>query len=131
MPSELARFVGPIAYGATAWALGVVFVRVVKEHFFLDTSPDSAQTLMNALLIPGGYALTKGLQICMQGVNDDLYESTLLSHAAAASIDGIVIAFYPWIYGTEKKGTTKVSAGLLWGLGAGMFASILIQTKKL
>ncbi|GAB5372191.1 hypothetical protein AAMO2058_001644200 [Amorphochlora amoebiformis] len=88
MKLPLSNILAP-AFGATAWAIGVVFVRASKPD--LTIPPKPSQVAPTAALVPFGYATIKAIAYTIP--NSSLYKSTLVAHATAALIDGVVISF--------------------------------------
>lgn len=118
-----------ILIGAALWFLAAVILRIVAPMGALE---GTARAFTYALVIPGTLPFVVLTRILVKLRHDQLAIGIAVVTATALLIDGIVVAWFPVVYGGALPQVTNCAAAILWGAGVGLVLSFIMnrETKR-
>lgn len=115
-----------LAMGALLWFVAAMLIRVIGPMGAFD---GSNRTWLYLLVIPGTlpfiFAIRRvaGLAVRQHGLG------VAVVTMAAMLIDGIALAWFPWIYADTIELVAAAGAVILWGAGVGMALGFLVDSR--
>lgn len=103
-----------IAFGVTGWFAAALLIRFLEPFNVFD---GMARVWTYLLIIPGSVPLVwigraiAGLAKAQLGVASAIFTTTALL------LDGLAVAWIPWLYGTATDHVLAGAAAILWGAG--------------
>lgn len=116
-----------IAIGAALWFLAAVILRIVEPMGALD---GSARAVTYALVVPGTAPFVWLTRIVAKLRHDQIFVGIAVATATALLIDGIVVAYFPVIYGGSFTQVTNCAAAILWGAGVGLVLAFFFNKQS-
>ncbi len=110
--------------GASLWFLAAVLLRIIAPMGALE---GTMRGVSYALVIPGTYPfvlLTKWL-VALR--DDQMAIGIAVATTTALLIDGIVVAWFPAVYGGHLPQVTNCAAIILWGAGVALLLSFFMN----
>jgi hypothetical protein len=113
--------------GAALWLLAAIILRTIAPMGALE---GTARFLTYALVIPGTLPFVFMTRALVGLRPDQTAIGIAVVTATALLIDGIVVAWYPKVYGGEPAQVKACAAAILWGAGVGMALSFVFNKEK-
>lgn len=113
-----------ILIGAALWFLAAVMLRIVAPMGALE---GSARAITYALIVPGTLPFVWGTRVLVKLRRDQIAIGIAVVTATALLIDGIVVAWFPVVYGSSLPQVTNSAAAILWGAGVGMLLAFILN----
>jgi hypothetical protein len=113
-----------ILIGAALWGFAAVMLRVVAPMGALE---GSARAITYALIIPSTLPFVWLVRAAVKLRTDQTFTGVAIATTTALLIDGIVIAYFPAVYGGTLPQVTNCAAAILWGAGVGMVLAFLMN----
>lgn len=113
-----------IATGVILWFLAVIILRLIAPMGALE---GSARIITYALVIPGTLPFVVLTRMIVKLLSHQLFTGVAVATTTALLIDGIVIAWFPAIYGGALPQVTNCAAIILWGAGVGMALAFMLN----
>ena len=111
-----------IGLGAALWLVAAIILRIVAPMGALE---GSMRAVTYTLVIPGTLPFIFLVRKLAKLRPDQLFTGIGVATATALITDGIVIAYFPAVYGGTLPQVTNCAAIILWGAGVGiLLASI-------
>lgn len=115
-----------MAIGAALWLFAAMILRIVAPMGALE---GSARAMTYALIIPGTLPFVWLTQLLAKLRCDQIAIGVAVVTATALLIDGIVVAWFPVIYGSELPQVTNCAAAILWGAGVAMALAFIVNKE--
>jgi hypothetical protein len=118
------QIVALITVGAVFWFAAATLLRLLAPFGIHD---GWAQVLTYALVIPGTVPVVLLVRRFARLSPDQVAIGMAVATAAAILLDGLALAWIPWLYGTELAHTAGAGAVILWGGGVGLVLGFLFN----
>lgn len=113
-------------YGAALWFLAAMIVRCAGPAGAFE---GDNMLVTYALVIPGTIpAVMLGQRLARLSRGQTLGGIAVVT-AAAALLDGIALAWFPRLYGSDPAVVTAGSAVILWGVGVGLVLGLIMSGR--
>jgi len=113
-----------IVIGAVLWFLAAIILRLIAPMGALE---GSARVISYVLVIPGTLPFVVLTRMLVKLLPHQLFTGVAVATMIALLIDGIVIAWFPAVYGGELPQVTNCAAIILWGAGVGMVLAFILN----
>ncbi len=113
-----------IGLGAALWFLAAIILRVIAPMGALE---GSMRTVTYAIVIPATVPFIFLVRKLAKLRPDQLFTGIGVATATALITDGIVIAYFPSVYGGTLPHITNCAAIILWGAGVGMLLASIFN----
>jgi hypothetical protein len=113
-----------IIIGAVLWFLAAIILRLIAPMGALE---GSARLITYALVIPGTLPFVILTRMAAKLRSDQLFTGVAVVTMTALLIDGIVIAWFPAVYGGALPQVTNCAAAILWGAGVGLVLAFILN----
>lgn len=115
-----------------ALGLGVAFVfalviRFVPADWLLNPLP---RAVLYALQIPAGLLFVPVANVVARATGESPRKLLLWACGAALAFDGLVLGFWPFLYGQEGIAQAKVATLLLWAFAWIVAAALVATTDR-
>jgi hypothetical protein len=115
-----------VIIGAALWFLAAIILRTVAPMGALE---GQTRALTYALVIPGTLPFVYLTQMLVKLRADQIFTGIAVVTAAALLIDGIVVAWFPGVYGRTLPQVTNCAAAILWGAGVGLVLAFILNKE--
>ena len=115
-----------VIIGAMLWFLAAVILRIVAPMGALE---GTAHAVTYALIVPGTLPFVLLTRALVKLRRDQTAIGIAVVTATALLIDGIVVAWFPIVYGGALPQVTNCAAAILWGAGIGMVLSFVLNKE--
>ena len=115
-----------VIIGAALWFLAAIILRIIAP---LGALEGSARALTYALVIPGTLPFVYLTRMLVKLRADQIFTGIAAVTATALLIDGIVVAWFPQIYGGSLPQVTNCAAAILWGAGVGLTLAFILNKE--
>lgn len=112
LPLTQRQFLTIVAIGITVWFGGALFCRWMGA---IGAFEGTDRIILYAALIPGSVPLIWLLQYGAALRRDQLALGASIGTAAAITLDGLALAWFPALYGPGVAQTAASGAAILWG----------------
>lgn len=112
--SQVAR---AAAIGAVLWLAAALLLRALEP---LAPLSGSTRLLTYALVVPGTWPAVLGFAPLAGLTRRQLGLGYAVGTAAATLLDGLALAWTPWLYGRDPLYVGAAGAVILWGAGVGL-----------
>jgi hypothetical protein len=116
-----------IIIGFTLWALAAVILRMILPMGALE---GANRAITYAVVIPATAPFVLITKTVAKLRSDQIFTGMAIVTATALLIDGIVIAWFPAIYGDNLTDVIKCAAAILWGAGVGLALACIFNTRE-
>lgn len=113
-----------IVTGAALWFFAAIILRSIAPMGVLE---GAARVITYALVIPGTLPFVVVTRTLVKLLPHQLFTGIAVATMTALLIDGIVIAWFPDVYGGELPQVTNCAAIILWGAGVGIFLAFMLN----
>jgi hypothetical protein len=113
-----------VVLGAALWLLAAIILRVIAPMGALE---GTMRAITYALVIPGTWPFVLLVRLLVRLRPDQLVTGVGVATMTALIIDGIVIAYFPAVYGGSLPQVTNCAAIILWGAGVGMLLACILN----
>lgn len=113
-----------IVIGAALWLLAAIILRLIAPMGALE---GTARFITYALVIPGTLPFVLLTKMLVQLLPSQMFIGVAVATTTALLIDGIVIAWFPAVYGGTLPQVTNCAATILWGAGVGLFLAFMLN----
>jgi hypothetical protein len=110
--------------GAALWFLAAIILGIIAPMGALE---GSARAITYLLVIPGTLPFVILTRMLVQLRPDQLFTGNAVVTATALLIDGIVVAWFPSVYGGALPQVTNSAAAILWGAGVGLVLAFILN----
>jgi hypothetical protein len=117
-----------VIIGAALWFLAAVVLHGLAP---LGALEGSARAITYALCIPAIWPFVWLVRITVKLRHDKIFTAIAVATATALLIDGIVVAYYPVIYGNTAQQVANCAAAILWGAGVGLVLAFIMNRENL
>lgn len=115
-----------ILTGAALWLFAAVILRVVGPMGALE---GSARAITYALVVPGTLPFVWMTRTLAKLRHDQVALGVAVVTATALLIDGVVVAWFPVVYGGSPPQVTNSAAAILWGAGVGLVLAFIFNKE--
>jgi hypothetical protein len=115
-----------VIIGAALWFLAAIILRVVAPMGALD---GPARAVTYALVIPGTLPFIYLTRMLVNLRVDQLFTGVAVVTTTALLIDGLVVAWFPGVYGGSLPQVTHCAAAILWGAGVGLTLAFILNKE--
>lgn len=112
--------------GAALWCLAAIVLRIVAPMGALE---GAARAITYALIIPGTLPFVFLTRILARLRQDQIAIGVAVVTATALLIDGIIVAWFPVVYGGALPQVTDCAAAILWGAGVGLVLAFMMNKE--
>ncbi|GAA3732144.1 hypothetical protein GGR91_000256 [Sphingorhabdus rigui] len=113
-----------IGLGAALWFCAAIILSVIAPMGALE---GSMRAVTYALVIPGTVPFIFLVRKLAKLRPDQLFTGIGIATTTALITDGIVIAYFPSVYGSTLPHITNCAAIILWGAGVGMLLASIFN----
>lgn len=113
-----------IGIGAALWFIAAIILRNIAP---MGTLEGTARAITYALVIPGTLPFVILTRHLVKLRHDQIAIGIAVVTATALLIDGIVVAWLPFIYSTEIRHVANCAAAILWGAGVGLTLAFMLN----
>jgi hypothetical protein len=113
-----------VVLGAVLWFLAAIMLRALAPLGIYD---GSNRVLFYALVIPGTFPFVLIARRLARLAPDQMAIALAIATAAATLLDGIALAWFPALYGSDPVQIAGAGAAILWGAGVGLVMGIAIN----
>jgi hypothetical protein len=113
-----------VVVGAVLWLLAAIILRLIVP---LGALEGSARFVTYALVIPATMPFIILTRTLVKLVPHQLFTGVAVATTTALLIDGIVIAWFPAVYGGALPQVTNCAATILWGAGVGLTLAFILN----
>jgi hypothetical protein len=113
-----------VVLGAVLWFLAAIMLRALAPLGIYD---GSNRVLFYALVIPGTFTFVLIARRLARLAPDQMAIALAIATAAATLLDGIALAWFPALYGSDPVQIAGAGAAILWGAGVGLVMGIAIN----
>jgi hypothetical protein len=117
-----------VMIGAVLWILAAVILRVVAP---MGAGEGTVRIITYALIIPGTLPFVMLTRLLVKLRHDQIAIGIAVVTATALLIDGIVVAWFPVIYGGALPQVTNCAAAILWGAGVGLVLAFIMNRETM
>jgi hypothetical protein len=117
-----------IVIGAALWGFAAIILRIVAPMGALE---GSARAITYALLVPITLPFVWMVRTAVKLRRDQIFTGVAIATTTALLTDGIVVAYFPAIYGGTVPQVTNCAAAILWGAGVGMVLAFLMNKGEM
>ncbi len=112
--------------GAALWFLAAIILRIVAPMGALE---GSARAITYALIVPGTLPFVWLTQVLAKLRHDQITIGVAFVAATALLIDGVVVAWFPVIYGGTLPQVANCAAAILCGAGVGIVLALIMNKE--
>ena len=116
-----------IAYGAALWFGAAMLLRVVGP---LGAFQGVGVVILYALVIPGTVPFIWGARVVAKLSPDQTLLAITIATTTALLLDGLAVAWMPWLYGADATLVMGAAAAVLWGGGVGLALGFLMNGPR-
>ncbi|MBL0924125.1 MAG: hypothetical protein IBJ12_06615 [Sphingomonadaceae bacterium] len=113
-----------VVIGAALWFLAAIILRLIAPMGALE---GSARLITYALVIPGTLPFVMLTRMIVKLRSHQLFTGVGVVTMTALLIDGVVIAWFPAVYGGALPQVTNCAAAILWGAGVGLVLAFILN----
>ena len=113
-----------VALGAVLWFLAAIMLRALAPLGIYD---GSNRILLYALVIPGTFPFVLIARKLARLAPDQMAIALAIATAAATLLDGLALAWFPGLYGSNTAQIAGAGAAILWGAGVGLVMGITMN----
>jgi hypothetical protein len=115
-----------IAYGALLWFAAALLVRFLEPTSALQ---GGMRVLTYLLVIPGTVPFVLIGRKLTKLVAGQVVPAMTIATATALLLDGMAVAWIPWLYGTTESHVLAGAAVILWGGGVGLVLGFVYDRR--
>jgi hypothetical protein len=115
-----------ISIGAALWLLAAIILRFIAPMGALE---GTARLITYALVIPGTVPFVILTKMIVRLLPHQLFTGVAVVTTTALLIDGVVIAWFPAVYGGALPQVTNCAAVILWGAGVGLVLAFVMNKE--
>lgn len=123
-PLNASQTIRCVVLGIVLWAVAVVIIRVLAPMGALE---GTARIWTYLLVIPGTFPFLLVSKRVAGLPTDKTAVGVAVMTTAAVLLDGIALAWFPWLYGNTVEVIAAAGAVILWGGGVGMALGFLMN----
>lgn len=113
-----------VGIGIALWFLAAVILHLVAPMGAIE---GASRAVTYALIIPGTLPFVWLTRILAKLRRDQIVVGVAVVTAAALLIDGVVVAWFPVVYGGALPQVTNCAAAILWGAGVGLLLAFMMN----
>jgi hypothetical protein len=113
--------------GFTLWALAAIILRMISPMGALE---GASRAITYAVVIPATAPFVLITKTVAKLRSDQIFTGIAVVTATALLIDGIVIAWFPAIYGDNPTDVITCAAAILWGAGVGLALAFIFNSGE-
>ncbi len=115
-----------IVIGAVLWFAAAVLLRTIGPNGAFE---GNRHILLYALTIPATIPFVWLVQKLVGLADDRIAIGYSLATATALLLDGIAVAWFPSLYGSDLPQVANSAAVILWGAGVGMVLAFIMNRE--
>ena len=116
-----------IIIGAVLWFAAAVLLRTIGPNGAFE---GNRQILLYALTIPATVPFIWIVKKLVGLANNRIAIGYSLATATALLLDGVAVAWFPALYGSDLPQVTNSAAAILWGAGVGMVLAFVLNRES-
>lgn len=117
-----------VATGAALWFLAALLLRIIAPMGALE---GMMRGVTYALVIPGTFPFVLLTRWLVALRDDQMGVGIAVATMTALLIDGIVVAWFPAVYGGQLPQVTDCAAIILWGAGVALLLGFFMNKGAL
>ena len=118
LPLTNGQIIQLVIWGAVLWFTAAMLLRLLGPMGIYE---GINQVILYALVVPGTLPFIVAVQRLTKTPREHAGLGIAVATTAAVLLDGIALAWFPFLYGTETHLIAGAGAVILWGAGVGMF----------
>ena len=115
-----------IIIGAVLWFAAAALLRTIGPNGAFE---GNWHILLYALTIPATVPFVWMVQKLVRLADNQVAIGYSLATASALLLDGIAVAWFPSLYGSDLPQVTNSAAAILWGAGVGMILAFMMNKE--
>ena len=115
-----------IIIGAVLWFAAAILLRSIGPNGAFE---GNRHILLYALTIPATVPFIWLVQKMVGLADNRIAIGYSLATATALLLDGVAVAWFPALYGSEPSLVTNAAAAILWGAGVGMILAFIMNKE--
>lgn len=115
-----------VIIGAVLWFAAAILLRTIVPNGAFE---GNRHILLYALTIPATVPFVWMVQKLAGLASNRIAIGYSLATATALLLDGIAVAWFPSLYGTELSQVTNSAAAILWGAGVGIILAFIMNKE--
>ena len=112
--------------GAVLWFAAAVLLRTIGPN---GAFQGNRHILLYALTIPATVPFIWLVQKLVRLANNRIAIGYSLATATALRLDGVAVAWFPALYGSDLPQVANSAAAILWGAGVGMVLAFVMNRE--
>ena len=115
-----------IIIGAVLWFAAAALLRTIGPRGAFE---GNRHILLYALTFPATVPFVWMVQKLVRLADNQVAIGYSLATASALLLDGIAVAWFPSLYGSDLPQVTNSAAAILWGAGVGMILAFMMNKE--
>ena len=115
-----------ITMGAALWFVAAMLIRVIGPMGAFD---GGNRLWLYLLVVPGTLPFVFLIRAVAGLATGRVGVGVAVVTATAALIDGVALAWFPWIYADSVELVAAAGAVILWGAGVGMVLGFVVDSR--
>jgi hypothetical protein len=115
-----------IAFGVIGWFLAALLIRFLEPYGVLQ---GTARVWTYLLIIPGSVPLVWIGRAIAKLTKAQLGVAAAVFTATALLLDGLAVAWIPWLYGHATDHVLAGAAAILWGAGIAITLGFVMERR--
>ena len=124
LPLQTSQIISLVIIGAVLWFVAAMLLRVLGP---MGVFEGNSRVLLYALVIPGTYPFIVMTQKLAGLARDQIALGVSVLTAAAMVLDGVALAWFPYLYANSVDLVASSGAAILWGAAVGMIISFFMN----
>jgi len=113
-----------VALGAILWFLAAMLLRIIGP---MGVHEGLGRVVLYLLVVPGTFPFVLGIKKLARLADHQLALGVAVATATATLLDGIALAWFPALYGTDIQHFAGAGAVILWGAGVGLVYGLVMN----
>ncbi len=113
-------------FGAVLWFGAANTLRIIGPMGALQ---GYGRVILYIAIIPGTYPFVLLAKKMIKLASDQIAIGYTVATATATLLDGMVLAWFPALYGSSAEQVAASGAAILWGVGVGLVLALMVSRR--
>lgn len=113
-------------FGAVLWFAAAMLLRALGPNGICDST---GRVWLYIVIVVGTVPFVPMIRLLGGLPHDKIGIAVALATAAAGLLDGVALAWFPWLYGGTPELVAGAGAAILWGAGVAMTLGFVFNRK--